>query len=95
MISTKKPDDKVGQGRKLDDFKQNPEQKAVLGGGGEEGGRPEPKDGWGGSSEAGDRPSRSAATARAKGDRMPAGGATVSNEPASNPKYQPGAKHEA
>ena len=30
-ISTKKPDDKVGEGRKLDDFQQRPEQKAVLG----------------------------------------------------------------
>jgi hypothetical protein len=95
MISTKKPDDKVGQGRKLDDFKQNPAQAAVLGGGGEEGGRPEPKDGWGESPEAGRPPVALGGNSQGQGDRMPAGGATVSNEPASNPKYQPGAKHEA
>ena len=94
MISTKKPDDKVGEGRKLDDFKQNPEQKAVLGGGGEDGGRAEPKDGWGTGAEAGRPPVSLGGNSQGQGDRMPAGGGTVSNEPSSNPKYQPGAKHE-
>jgi hypothetical protein len=95
MISTKKPDDKVGEGRKLDDFKQNPEQKAVLGGGGETGGREEPKASWGKSGEAGRPPVSLGGNSQGQGDRMPAGGGTVSNEPSSNPKYQPGTKHES
>ena len=95
MISTKKPDDKVGEGRKLDDFKQNPQQKAVLGDGGEQGGRPEPKEGWGRSGEAGRPPVALGGNSQGQGDRMPAGGGTVSNEPSSYPKTAPGEKHEA
>ena len=94
MISTKKPDSKVGQGRKLDDFKQNPAQKAVLGSGGETGGREEPKGEWGKTGGAGRPPVSLGGNSQGQGDRMPAGGGTVSNEPSSNPKYQPGAKHE-
>lgn len=101
MISTKKPDDKVGTGRKLDDFKQNPAQKAVLGGGGEEGGRPEPKsaEDWAARGAEGGTPGRPpvalGGNSQGQGDRMPTGGATVSNEPASNPAYIPGNKHKS
>ena len=80
-ISTKKPDDKVGEGRKLDDFKQRPEQKAVLGGGGEESGRPEPKDGWSKTGEPGRPPTAIGGNSQGQGDRMPAGGGTVANAP--------------
>lgn len=101
MISTKKPDDKVGEGRKLDDFKQNPAQAAVLGGGGEDGGRPEPKsaEDWADRGAFGGEPGRPlvalGGNSQGQGDRMPAGGGTVSDKPSSNPKYQPGARHEA
>jgi hypothetical protein len=94
-ISTKKPDDKVGEGRKLDDFKQRPEQKAVLGGGGEESGRPEPKDSWSKTGEPGRPPTAIGGNSQGQGDRMPAGGGTVANAPASNPKTQPGHEHES
>ena len=95
MISSKKPDDKVGTGRQLDDFRQRPEQEAVLGGGGEDGGgRPEPRGGRGGK-DAGRPPVALGGNSQGQGDRMPAGGATVSNEPSSNPAYVPGTRHEA
>lgn len=101
MISSKKPDNEVGQGRKLDDFKQDPQQKAVLGGGGEESGRLEPKsaEDWAERGTAGGEPGRPPVAlgrnSQGQGDRMPAGGATISNEPASNPKTRPGERHEA
>lgn len=102
MISSKKPDDKVGEGRKLDDFKQNPAQAAILGGGGEDGGgREEPKSAadWAARGASGGEPGRPpvaiGGNSQGQGDRMPAGGATVSNEPSSNAKTQPGEKHEA
>jgi hypothetical protein len=100
-ISTKKPDDKVGQGREFDDGRQTPEQKAVLGGGGEEGGRPEPKStaDWGDRGASGGVPGRPpvaiGGNSQGQGDRMPTGGGTVSNEAASNPKTRPGNEHEA
>lgn len=101
MISSKKPDDTVGESRKLDDFKQSAAQKAVLGGGGEEGGIPEPKSpgDWAARGASGGEPGRPpvaiGGNSQGQGDRMPTGGATVSNEPSSNPAYVPGNKHEA
>jgi hypothetical protein len=99
MMSTKKPDDTVGEARKLDDFKQSEAQKAVLGGGGEEGGRAEPKSpaDWAARGASGGEPGRPpvalGGNSQGQGDRMPAGGGTVSNEPASNPAYVPGNRH--
>lgn len=102
MISSKKPDDKVGDGRKLDDFKQSDAQKAALGGGGEDGaGREEPKSAgdWAVRGAAGGEPGRPpmaiGGNSQGQGDRMPAGGGTVSNAPASNPKTKAGETHEA
>jgi hypothetical protein len=95
MISTKKPDDIVGQARKLDDFKQNPEQAAVLGNSGGESGRPEPKGEWGRTGDAGRPPVAIGGNSQGRGDRMPAGGGLVSNAPATNPKTLPGDTHEA
>ena len=95
MISSKKPDDKVGTGQALDDGRQTAAQKAVLGGGGEEGGRTEPKDGWGEGPEAGRPPVAIGGNSQGQGDRMPAGGATGPETPATNPKTRPGERHEA
>jgi hypothetical protein len=100
-ISSKKPDDKVGEGRRLDDGQQTPEQKAVLGGGGEEGGAVEPKSAgdWAARGASGGVPGRPpvaiGGNSQGQGDRMPAGGGTVSNEAATNPKTRPGNEHEA
>ena len=101
MISSKKPDDDVGEGRGIDPGRQTDAQKAVLGGGGEEGGRPEPKspEDWAARGASGGEPGRPpvaiGGNSQGQGDRMPTGGATVSNEPSSNPAYVPGNKHEA
>lgn len=101
MISSKKPDDKVGQGRKLDSFAQTPEQKAVLGGGGEEAGSPEPKsaEDWARHGASGGTPGRPpvaiGGNSQGQGDRKPAGGASGSNTEATNPKTKPGERHEA
>lgn len=100
MISSKKPDDKVGQG---DDSQgagavQTPEQKAILGGGGETGGRVEPKsaEDWAARGASGGEPGRPpvavGGNSQGQGDRMPAG---PSGEPATNQKTQPGNPHEA
>lgn len=101
MISTKKPDDEVGRGRKLDSGRQTPEQRAVLGGGGEDGGMPEPKspEDWAARGAEGGEPGRPpvalGGNSAGQGDRMPAGGGTVANAPASNPKIRPGQGHES
>lgn len=92
---TKRPDDdQVGQPRATDDGRQTAAQKAVLGGG-EDGGATEPKDGWGKTGEPGRAPVAVGGNSQGQGDRMPAGGASVSNEPSSNPKTQPGHRHES
>jgi hypothetical protein len=93
---TKRPDDDVvGEKRATDDGRQSAAQKALLGGGGEDGGRTESKEGWGATGEPGRAPVALGGNSQGQGDRMPAGGASVSNEPSSNPKYQPGARHES
>lgn len=95
MISSKKPDDAVGGGRQLDTFEQTPAQKAVLGGGGEEGGGvTESKEGWGGPG-AGRAPVAVGGNSQGQGDRMPSGGTVNPDEPATNPKTRPGERHEA
>ena len=94
-------DDDVGRPDKRDSGRQTAEQKAVLGGGGEEGGRPEPKGAgdWAERGAEGGEPGRPpvaiGGNSAGQGDRMPAGGATVSNEPATNPKTKPGNRHES
>lgn len=93
--ATKRPDDdEVGQPRATDDGRQSAAQAAVLGGGGEVGGAPEPKEGWGTVGEPGRAPVAIGGNSQGQGDRMPAGGASVSNEAASNPKTKPGHRHE-
>ncbi len=92
MISSKKPDDSVGEARKLDDFSQTPAQKAALGGGGEEGGgRTESKEGWGGPG-AGRGPATHGGNSQGHGDRMPSDG---EHGAATNPKTKPGERHDA
>jgi len=99
-ISTKKPDSKVGEGRKLDEWRQTPEQDAARAHEGEETGLPEPKspEDWAARGASGGEPGRPpvalGGNSQGQADRMPAGGATVSNAPASNPKTQPGHKHD-
>lgn len=95
MISSKKPDDKVGEGHQLGSFEQTPAQKAALGGGGEEGGgRTEPKEGWGGP-HAGRPPVAVGGNSQGQGDRMPTGGATEANSVATNPKTKPDETHDS
>ena len=100
-ISTKKPDDKVGEGRVFDNGRQTPEQAAILDHQGEEGGLPEPKSpaDWAARGASGGEPGRPPVSiggnSQGQGDRMPAGGGTVTNSPATNPKTQPGNKHES
>jgi hypothetical protein len=102
MISTKKPDDKVGEGRKFDNFEQTPEQAAIVNHQGEDTSiaKPEPKspEDWAARGASGGEPGRSpvalGGNSQGQGDRMPTGGASVSNEPSSNPAYVPGNKHE-
>ena len=97
----RKPDDEVGEGRAVDDGRQTEAQKQVLGGGGEVGGRPEPKSAadWQTRGASGGEPGRPpvavGGNSQGQGDRMPAGGATGANSPATNPKTQPGNEHEA
>lgn len=101
MTSRKPDDDKVGQARARDDGRQTLQQRAILGGGGEDGGRPEPKSeaDWAarGASggESGRPPVAVGGNSGGHGDRLPTGGATVSNAPASNPKTKPGHRHES
>lgn len=100
-MPTRKPDDEVGQAKAVDPGRQTSAQRAVLGGGGEEGGRPEPKsaDDWAARGAAGGEPGRApvalGGNSGGHGDRMPAGGASVSNARASNPKTEPGNPHES
>lgn len=103
MISTKKPDDKVGEGRKLDSFRQTPEQDAARAHGGEDvpGALPEPKspEDWAARGASGGTPGRPpvalGGNSQGQGDRMPAGGATESNSRATNPATEPGHRHDA
>ena len=95
MISTKRRDDVVGQARKLDDFQQKPEQAAVLGKSGGESGQSEPKGEWGKTGDVGRPPVAIGGNSQGQGDRMPAGGGSVSNAPATNSKTLPGDTHEA
>lgn len=97
----RKPDDEVGSAKAVDDGRQTAAQKAVLGGGGEEGGRPEPKSeaDWAARGASGGEPGRPpvaiGGNSAGQGDRMPAGGATGSNTTATNPKTRPGHRHES
>lgn len=101
MIPSKKPDDEVGTGEKQDGFSQTPAQKAALAQGGEEAGRPEPKspEDWAARGASGGEPGRPpvalGGNSQGQGDRMPAGGASGANAPATNPKTRPGERHEA
>jgi hypothetical protein len=94
-------DSEVGSAQKRDDGRQTAAQKAILGGGGEEGGKPEPKTGsdWaergGGGGEPGRAPVALGGSSAGQGDRMPAGNAAGPNAPASNPKTKPGHQHES
>ena len=91
-ISSRKPDDEVGTGRKLDVFEQTAAQAAVLGGGGEAGGLPEPKSpaDWRERGAAGGSPGRAPVAigenSQGQGDKAPAGGASVANARAPDPK---------
>lgn len=97
----KPDDDALGRAEKRDDGRQTAAQKAILGGGGEDGGKPEPKSpaDWvergGSSAEPGRPPVSIGGNSAGQGDRMPAGGGTVSNAPATNPKTRPGHAHES
>ena len=97
----KKPDDQVGRADASEPGRQTAEQQAVLGGGGEIGGRPEPKsdadwaDRGASGGEAGRPPVAIGGNSAGQGDRMPTGAATTSNAPASNPKTRPGHGHDA
>ena len=100
MSATKGPDDDVvGQKRATDDGRQTAQQRAILGGGGEEGGATESKEGWGkpgaGGGEPGRAPVAIGGNSQGQGDRMPSGGGTVADGPATNPKTQPGNRHDA
>lgn len=94
-------DDEVGTARDADDGRQTAAQKAVLGGGGETGGRPEPKSAadWSERGASGGTPGRPptalGGNSAGQGDRMPTGGASGSNAPATNPKTLPGHRHES
>ena len=101
-MSTYKPDDdQVGQPHGAETGRQTDAQRAALGGGGEDGGRPEPKSAadWAERGASGGEPGRPpvaiGGNSQGQGDRKPAGGATVSNAEASNPKTRPGHRHEA
>lgn len=63
-MSDAKSDDDVGEARARDEGRQTEAQRAVLGGGGETGGRPEPKgsDDWARRGAAGGEPGRSPPT---------------------------------
>lgn len=97
----KKPDDEVGEPKGIDSGRQTAAQKAVLGGGGEEGGIPEPKStgDWAARGASGGEPGRPpvaiGGNSQGQGDRMPTGGASGRAEPATNPKTRPGNEHEA
>lgn len=96
----RKPDDEVGDAKAVDDGRQTQAQKAVLGGGGEDG-RPEPKSeaDWAAMGASGGTPGRPpvaiGGNSGGHGDRMPSGGGTESSEPASNPKTVPGERHDS
>lgn len=101
-MPNRNPDDsQVGTDRARDNGRQTAQQRAILGGGGEEGGRPEPKSpaDWAERGAAGGEPGRPpvaiGGNSAGHGDRMPADGATVSNAPAINPKTRPGEPHES
>ncbi len=87
----KKPDDRVGTAHDSGAWKQTPEQEAARGTGGEDG-RPEPKSAadWAERGAAGGEPGRPpvaiGGNSQGQGDRMPSGGGTVSNAPASASK---------
>lgn len=97
-MPTKKPDDDVGQPRVVDSGRQTQAQKAVLGSGGEDGGRAEPRsaDDWATRGASGGEPGRApvaiGGNSQGQGDRMPAG---PDSEAATNPKTRPGERHEA
>ena len=100
----KKPDDVVGQsqGPIVGGGRQTPEQKAITershAGQGEEAGgltdaeRKELYRQAGG--EPGRPPTAVGGSSQGQADRMPAGGASVSNEKADNPAVTPGHRHE-
>lgn len=93
-------DDDVGKADHRDEGRQTAGQRAVLGDGGE-GGLPEPKSAadWASRGASGGEPGRPpvalGGNSQGQGDRMPTGGATVANAPASNPKTRPGHRHES
>jgi hypothetical protein len=99
----KKPDDIVGQsqGPIVGGGHQTPEQKAIT----ERSGGGQPDEGGGrtdaernamwneAGGESGRAPTAVGGSSQGQADRMPAGGASVSNETASNPAVTPGHKH--
>jgi len=92
----KKPDDIVGQsqGPIVNGGHQTPEQRAITersGGGLTEAERHEMWKDAGG--EPGRPPAALGGSSQGQADRMPAGGASVSNDKASNPAVTPGHKH--
>ncbi|WP_375460921.1 hypothetical protein [uncultured Enterovirga sp.] len=97
----KPSDDAVGTPELRDDGRQTSAQKAVLGGGGEDGGRPEPKskEDWRERGASGGEPGRPpvaiGGNSGGHGDRMPVGGPGSPDVPATNPKTRPGHQHEA
>lgn len=99
MAGERKADDRVGRAETEDPGRQTDQQRAVLGGGGEEGGRPEPKSAadWSDRGAEGGTPGRPpiaiGGNSAGQGDRMPAGGGTESGTPATNPATLPGNRH--
>jgi hypothetical protein len=100
----KKPDDRVGQSDRppVGGGRQTPEQKAIT----ERSGAGGPEEAGGltdaerkrlyaqAGGEPGPAPVSVGGSSQGQSDRMPAGGASVSNETASNPAASPGHKHE-
>ena len=99
----KKPDDSVGrsQGAVAGGGRQTPEQRAITersgGSDAEEAGGLTDAERKALYQEAGGAPGRApvslGGSSQGQSDRMPAGGASVSNEKASNPAATPGHKH--
>jgi hypothetical protein len=92
----KRPDNEVGEpgGPAVGGGRQTPQQAALTSQDGEGRSDAERKKDWAGTSgEPGRPPVALGGNSQGQGDRVPAGGATVSNAPASNPATQPGTRH--
>jgi len=93
----KRPDNEVGEagGPATGGGKQTAQQAALTSQSGEGRSDTERKADWAGTSgEPGQPPVALGGNSQGQGDRMPTGGGTVSNAPASNPATQPGNRHE-